>query len=187
MSMSCDQRLCPGVGGCRCRAFMSPLFKYPHPTCARCRGVRCTADVICDICRDWSVAQWEVFLKWCPYSGCRKPRPSGSALPPAPQTTLPSASSSSEAGRPATSPTLDLFPFIQRGLTAQGGGGCRSRGLSRGSPSSSLPLEGGEGGIAMGALASGGARVSAASSLTGGGVADSSLSQESLVMLTLSR
>ena len=63
MSMSCDQRLCPGVGGRRCGAFMSPLFRDPHPTCARCRGVKCMSDVTCDICKDWSVPQWEAFLK----------------------------------------------------------------------------------------------------------------------------
>ena len=80
--MSCDQRLSPGVGGRRCGAFMSPLFRDPHPTSARCRGVRCTADVTCDSCKDWSVAQWEAFLKKRPYSSRRKQRPSGSALPP---------------------------------------------------------------------------------------------------------
>ena len=53
-----------------------PLFRDPHPTCARCRGVKCTADVTCDICKDWSVAQWEVFLKHRPYSGRRKNCPS---------------------------------------------------------------------------------------------------------------
>ena len=41
--MSCDQRLCPGVAGCRCGAFMVPLFRDPHPTCARCRGKKCPA------------------------------------------------------------------------------------------------------------------------------------------------
>ena len=61
------------------------------------------ADVTCDICKDWSLAQWEAFLKRRPYSERRKKRPSGSALPPASQTPLPSASASSEAGRPAVS------------------------------------------------------------------------------------
>ena len=36
---------------------MSPLLRDPHPACARCRGIKCTADVTCDICKDWSVAQ----------------------------------------------------------------------------------------------------------------------------------
>ena len=90
--MSCKQRLCPSVGGRRCGAFMSPLFRDPHPTCARCRGIKCSADVTSDICKDWSVTQWEAFLK----RRCKK-RPSVSALPSAPPTIPPSASASSEA------------------------------------------------------------------------------------------
>ena len=61
--MSQEQQLCPGVGGHRCEAFMSPLFRDPNSTCARCRGVKYTADVTCDICKDWSVAQWEAFYE----------------------------------------------------------------------------------------------------------------------------
>ena len=83
--MSCEQRLCPGVGGRRCGAFMSPLFRDPHPTFARCRGIKCSADVTCDICKDWSVTQWEAFLKRRPYSERCKKHPSGSALPSAPR------------------------------------------------------------------------------------------------------
>ena len=60
MSKLCDQRLCPGVEGRRCGAFMPPIFRDPHP-CANCRGIKCTADVTCDIRNDWSVAQWERF------------------------------------------------------------------------------------------------------------------------------
>ena len=71
-----EQQLCPGVGGRRCGAFMFPLFRDPHPTCLRI----CSADVTCDICKDWSVVQWEAFLKKCSYSGCRKSSPSGSEL-----------------------------------------------------------------------------------------------------------
>ena len=55
--MSREQRLCPGNGGKKCGAFMSPLFRVPHPTCARCRGRRCSDDMTCDICKDWSVMQ----------------------------------------------------------------------------------------------------------------------------------
>ena len=102
--MSCDQRLCPGVGGRRCGACMSPLFRDLHPTCARCRGVKCTSDMTCDICRDWSVVQWEAFLKRRPYSECRKKRPSGSALPSAPPTLLSSTSAPMGAGCPAPTP-----------------------------------------------------------------------------------
>ena len=74
--MLLDQQLCPAVAGRKCGAFMSPLFRDPHPTCARCRGKKCTPHVTCDICKDWSVAQWEAFLKKRSYSGCCKSRPS---------------------------------------------------------------------------------------------------------------
>ena len=74
--MLLDQQLCPAVAGRKCGAFMSPLFRDPHPTCARCRGKKCTSHVTCDICKDWSVAQWEAFLKKRSYSGCCKSRPS---------------------------------------------------------------------------------------------------------------
>ena len=58
------------------RAFMPPLFRDPHPTCVGCRGVKCTADVTCDICKDWSVMQLEAFLKRRHYSEHHKKRPS---------------------------------------------------------------------------------------------------------------
>ena len=92
MSVSCYQLLCLGVGDRSCGAFMSHLFRDPHPTCARCRGVKCTSDVTCDICKDWSVAQWEAFLKRRPYIERRKKCSSGSALPSAPPTLPPSVS-----------------------------------------------------------------------------------------------
>ena len=63
------------------------------------RGVgvkKYTADVTCDICKDWSVVQWEAFLKKRSYSGRRKSCPSGSDLPIAPPTLPPSTSASSE-------------------------------------------------------------------------------------------
>ena len=119
MSMSCDQRLCPGVGGRRCGEFMSPIFRDPQPTCTKCRGIKCMADVTCDICKDWSVAHWEPFLKRRPYSGSRKKRPPGSALPHALQPPPPSASASSEAGRPA--PTPRSLPLLLRGMTTRRG------------------------------------------------------------------
>ena len=114
----CEQRLCPGVGGRRCEAFMSPIFRDPHPTCVRYRGTKGSADVTCDICKGWSVAQWEAFLKRRPYSERRKKRPSGSTLPSAPPPILPSDSSSSEAGRPA-SPPQSLPPPCE-GVTVRG-------------------------------------------------------------------
>ena len=73
--MSCDQRLCPVVGGRRCGAFMYPLFRDPHQTC--------------DICKDWSVVQWEAFWKRLPYIERCTERPSGSTLPSAPSTLPP--------------------------------------------------------------------------------------------------
>ena len=100
-----------------------PLFRDLHPACARCRGVRCTADVTCDICKDWSVAQWEAFLEKRPYNSHRKHRPSGSSLPSAPQTNPPCASSSSEAGHPVPPPPPRSLPLLLRGLTARGVGG----------------------------------------------------------------
>ena len=89
-----------------------------HPTCSRCRDRNCTANMTCDICKDWSVAQWEAFLKKHSYSGCRKPRPSGSDLPAAPPTLPPSALASSEAGCPAPLPHPPP-PFRQRGMPVQ--------------------------------------------------------------------
>ena len=71
---------------------------------ARCKDTKCSADVTCDICKDWSVAQWEAFLKRRPYSERHKKCPSGSALPSAPPTLPPSTSASSEAGRPVPPP-----------------------------------------------------------------------------------
>ena len=89
-----------------------PLFRDPHRTCARCRGTKCSVDVTCDICKDWSVTQWEAFLKKLPYSGRRKKRPSGSALPTAPPTPPPKL----DALRlPLVHPL-----FFQRGVTVRG-------------------------------------------------------------------
>ena len=58
-----ELRLCPGVGGRKCDAFLSSLDRDPHPTCTRCRGKICTMDLTCDICVEWSSAQWEAFAK----------------------------------------------------------------------------------------------------------------------------
>ena len=57
-----------------------------------------------DICKDWSVAQWEVFLKKRSYSGRHKSRPSGSDLSAAPPTLPPSTLASLEAGHPVPLP-----------------------------------------------------------------------------------
>ena len=79
--MSREQRLCPGNGGKKCGAFMSPLFRDPHPTFARCRGRCCSNDMTCDICKDWSVTQWEKYHCKHSYSERHKNRPPGSILP----------------------------------------------------------------------------------------------------------
>ena len=42
--MSRELRICPGVGGRKCGAFLSSLDRDPHPTCARCRGKISTRD-----------------------------------------------------------------------------------------------------------------------------------------------
>ena len=68
------------------------------------------ADVTCDICKDWSVAQWEAFLQKRSYSGRRKSRPSGAALSTAPWPLPSSASASSEAGRPSLPPPPSSLP-----------------------------------------------------------------------------
>ena len=142
---------------------MSPLFRNPRPTCARCRCTKCSDDVTCNICKDWSVAQWEAFLKRRPYSERRKKLPSGSALPSAPPTILPSASVSSEAGRPVPPPRPPPPPPSEdRGRSGETESGPRV-----GSPPSRRSVGGGGG--ATGASASAGD--SAASSLMGVGVA----------------
>ena len=95
-------RICPGVGDRKCGAFLSSLDSDPHPTCTRCRGKICTMEMTCDICADWSVAQWEQFVKKRAYKDRKKPsRPSGS-VPPA-LLTSPRAFSPSGVSRPGTS------------------------------------------------------------------------------------
>ena len=82
--MSRELRICPGVGSRKCGAFLSTLDRNPHPTCTRCRGKVCTIDMTCDICADWSAAQWEQLVKKRSYKDRKNPsRPSGS-VPPVP-------------------------------------------------------------------------------------------------------
>ena len=78
---SLDQRLCPGVDGRKCGVFMLPLFRDPHPTCARCRGRKCTSELTCDICHGWSLAQWESFRSKRSYVGRNKSVPRHSVIP----------------------------------------------------------------------------------------------------------
>ena len=79
--MSRELRICPGVGGRKCGAFLSSLDRDPHPTCARCRGKICTRDMTCDFCVRWSSAQWELFAKKRSYKERKRSRPSGSVPP----------------------------------------------------------------------------------------------------------
>ena len=102
--MSRELRLCPGVGGRKCGAFLSSLDRDPHPTCTRCRGKICTKDLTCDFCIGWSSSQWETFAKKCTYKERKRSRPSGS-LPPATKTS-PRAGTSSEVLHPEASSSL---------------------------------------------------------------------------------
>ena len=112
--MSLDQRLCPDVGGHNVELSCCPYLGIRTQR-VRCRGRKCSSDVTCDICKDWSVAQWEAFLKKRSYSGHRKSRPSGSALPPAPLPIPPSTSASSETGRRLPSLHPSSLPSEGRG------------------------------------------------------------------------
>ena len=111
-------RICPRVGDRKCGAFLSSLDRDPHPTCTRCRGKICTMGMTSDICADWSVAQWEQFVKKRAYKDRKKPsRPSGS-VPPAPLTS-PHAVSPSGVSRPGTSSSSSSRPSGGQGK--QGG------------------------------------------------------------------
>ena len=120
--MSRELRICPGVVNRKCGAFLSMLDRDPHPTCTRCRGRVCTKDMTCDICADWSAAQWEQFVKKRSYKECKKPsRPSGS-VPPAPLASS-RAETPSAVSQPGTSSSL-----------SRPSGGQEKREGSRGAP-----------------------------------------------------
>ena len=161
--MSCEQRLCPGNGGKKCGAFMSPLFRDLHPTCARCRGQRCSDDMTCDICKDWSVTQWEKYHCKRSYSERRKNRPPGSIL--LPSKTSPTVPPASTETWPPVSLSLPLpLPPPSEGRGIAG----KVLGVSRAySSPSSCARSRGEGGGGASAVAGSGA-VSADSSLMGG-------------------
>ena len=174
--MSRELRICPGVGNRKCGAFLSTLDRDPHPTCTRCWGRICTKDMTCDICADWSAAQWELFVKKRSYKERKKPsRPSGS-VPPA-LLASPSAETPSGVSQPGTSSSS--FSRPSGGQDKRGGGGSQgapgvvsqeapsppagSRSSEREgggvsgqssvarecAPSSSAPLGAGEGGVAQ--------------------------------------
>ena len=54
--------------------------RSPPPTCTRCRGRICTIDMTCDICADWSAAQWEQSVKKRSYKDRKKPSPRAETL-----------------------------------------------------------------------------------------------------------
>ena len=122
--MSRDQRLCPGIGGKRCAAFMSPLYRDPHPTCARCSGSQCSDDMTCDICKDWSLKQWEAFRHKRSYSGRRKSCPSDSSSASATIPPVPSVSSEARCPSPSLQPSSS--PSEGRGVAGLARG-CLSR------------------------------------------------------------
>ena len=115
--MSRELRICPGVGGRKCGAFLSSLDRDPHPTCARCRGRICTEDMTCDFCVGWSPAQWEQFAKKRTYAERKRSRPSGFVLPAL--KISPRARTSSEVMQPGTSSSS----LPSGGQAKRGGGG----------------------------------------------------------------
>ena len=121
--MSRELRICPGVGGRKCGAFLSSLDRDPHPTCARCRGKICTRDMTCDFCVGWSPGQWELFAKKRTYKECKRSRPSGS-VPHAPGAT-PRSGTSLEVPQPGTSSSSFSRPS---------GGQDKGEGGSQGAP-----------------------------------------------------
>ena len=78
----------------------------------------CTKDLTCDICKDWSPAQWEAFAKKRSYAERkRSARPSSSSLSPAPKTS-PCAGISLEVthlAAPSSSPSLPSEGRVQMG------------------------------------------------------------------------
>ena len=100
---SLDQRLCPGVGGRKYGAFKSPVFRDPHPTCVRCRGRKCSSTATCDICHDWSLAQWESFHSKRSYAERSKSSSRHAGAPTGPTTNSP-LSSASKSGAASPMP-----------------------------------------------------------------------------------
>ena len=132
--MSRELKLCPGVGDRKCGAFLFSLDRDPHLTFTGCRGKICIMDLTCDICVEWSSAQWEAFAKKRSYAERKRSCPSGS-LPPAPKTS-PCARTSSEIKHPEASSSSSL---------PSGGQAKRGSGVSQDAPgaasreASSLP------------------------------------------------
>ena len=118
------------------------------------------------------MVQWEAFLKKRSYSGHRRSRPSGSALPAVLPPLPPSTSASSEAGCPLPSLPPSSLPSEGKGRSGKSKGVSRvgSRGVSLPPSCRSVGEEEGEGGRGGGGgvVASGGECDSVASSLPGG-------------------
>ena len=126
--MSRELRICPGVESRKCVTFLSTLDRDPHPTCTRCRERVCTKDMACDICADWSAAQWEQFVKKRSYKERKKhSRPSGS-VPPAPLASS-RAETPSGVSQPGTSSSSFSRPSggQEKGEGSQGAPGVVSR------------------------------------------------------------
>ena len=138
--MSRELRICPGVGGRKCGAFLSSLDRDPHPTCARCKGKICTRDMTCDFCVGWSPAQWELFAKKRTYKERKRSRPSGS-VPPALEA-MPRTGTSSEVPQPGTSSSS--FSRPSWGQDKRGGSQGAPGVVSREASSTPARREGGE-------------------------------------------
>ena len=102
-------RRCPGVGGCPCGTYMSPLFRDPHPTCTRYRGRSCSYKSTCDTCDGWSLDQWEHYRLERAYAGSSKSssRRAGDSIETASNSPLSPASTRSVSPTP---PSLPLPP-----------------------------------------------------------------------------
>ena len=155
--MSRESRLCPGMRGRKCGAFLSLLDRDPYPTCTRCRGKSCTKDLTCDFCIGWSSSQWEAFAKTQTYKERKLSRPSG-FLPPATKTS-PRAGTSSEVLHPEASSSSrdapcaasrEAFSTPARPRCSERGGSVsgRSSGARELAPVSSAPSGVEEGGAA---------------------------------------
>ena len=99
-----DNSVCPGVGGRKCGMFMSPAFKDPHPTCARCRGRKCSIDSPCSDCHNWSLEQRESYNKRRSYTESNRPPSRHSGNPTAPIANTPSPASKPVASSPTPLP-----------------------------------------------------------------------------------
>ena len=146
----------------------------PTPTCTRCRGRICTMDLTCDICAEWSSAQWEAFAKKRSYAERRRSRPSGSI--PLASKTSPRARTSSEVKHPEASSSSSSLPS---GGQAKSGGSRDAPDAASHEASSppARPRSSERGGSVSGRLSGARERASASSAPLGAGEEEVSLSQ----------